>query len=99
MRAGKFLAGAALLLSAAAQAQFNEPNPVPPAEADIILEDARIYTPDGWASALAIADGAIVAIGAEADVAPHRAAGTRVIDLDGKMVMPGSRRVGGEVLK
>ena len=89
MRAGKFLAGAALLLSGTAQAQFNEASPVPPAQADIILQDARIYTPGGWANALAIADGAIVAIGTEADMAPHRAAATRVIDLDGKMVMPG----------
>ncbi|WP_126173797.1 amidohydrolase [Altericroceibacterium xinjiangense] len=89
MRAGKYLLGAALLFSGTAQAQFNEPRPVPPAEADIILEDAQIYTPDGWARALAISNGAIVAVGDEAAVAPHRTPQTRVFDLDGKMVMPG----------
>jgi predicted amidohydrolase YtcJ len=89
MRSTKYLIGAALLLSAPAAAQFNQAEPVPPAEADVILEDARIYTPGGWASALAIADGAIVAIGDAAAVAPHRTASTRVFDLDGKTVLPG----------
>ncbi|MXP40700.1 amidohydrolase family protein [Altererythrobacter soli] len=89
MRSTKYLVGAALLLSTPAIAQFNQAEPVPPAEADLIIEDARIYTPGGWASAMAIADGAIVAIGDAAAVAPHRAASTRVLDLDRKVVLPG----------
>jgi predicted amidohydrolase YtcJ len=89
IRASRYLAGAALLVAAPALAQFNKPNPVPPVEADLILEDAQVYTPGGWARAVAIANGSIVAVGDEAAIAPHRAARTRVIDLDGKVVMPG----------
>ncbi|WP_235506602.1 amidohydrolase [Altererythrobacter sp. Root672] len=62
---------------------------VEPAPADTVLENGRIYTPNGWASALAISNGAIVAVGENATVAPHKRASTRVIDLHGATVLPG----------
>jgi predicted amidohydrolase YtcJ len=83
------LAGSAMLIAVPAAAQFNQPNEYPPTPADVVIEDARIYTPDGWATTLAIADGVIVAVGDAADVAPHRTVSTMVLDLDGRMVMPG----------
>jgi predicted amidohydrolase YtcJ len=76
-------------LAAPASAQFSAPVAVEPAPADLIIEDARIYTPGGWASHMAIAGGTIVAVGGAEDVTQHRRPATRVVDLDGKMVMPG----------
>lgn len=89
MRAAILSTIALAALSVPAAAQFNEPKEYPPAEADLVIEDARIYTPDGWASTMAVADGVIVAVGDAADVAPHLTASTQVLDLDGRMVMPG----------
>ena len=89
MRAAILSTIALAALAAPAAAQFNEPKEYPPTEADLVIEDARIYTPNGWATTMAVADGAIIAVGDAAAVAPHRTASTRVIDLDGKMVMPG----------
>ena len=83
------LASAALAFGMPAAAQFNQPNEYPVPKADLVIEDAQIYTPDGWATTLAIADGAIIAVGNEDDIALHRAVSTMVLDLDGRMVMPG----------
>jgi predicted amidohydrolase YtcJ len=60
-----------------------------PAPADTILTNGKIYTPTGWATALAIAHGAIVAVGDAAAVDPHRTASTRIVDLQGGTVLPG----------
>ncbi|MXO66730.1 amidohydrolase [Altericroceibacterium endophyticum] len=89
MRAAILSTIALAAFSAPAAAQFNEPNEYPPVEADLVIEDARIYTPDGWASTMAVADGVIVAVGDAEDVAPHMAASTQTLDLNGRMVMPG----------
>ena len=81
---------AALLASAPAAAQpSGTPAALAPASADTILQNGRVYTPSGWASAVAISRGVIVAVGDEAAVAPHRSALTRVIDLQGQTVLPG----------
>lgn len=58
-------------------------------EADVILNHGEIYTPGGWAQALAIKNGVIVAVGDEAAVAPFKAATTQVLDLRGATVVPG----------
>lgn len=74
----------ALLLSTGAAAR--------PASADLILRNAAIWTVDParpTAQAVAIAGEHIVAIGSESEVARHRDAHTRVIDLDGAMLLPG----------
>ena len=60
--------------------------------ADDVYLNARIYTVDasnGWADAMAVSDGEIVAIGTRADVEVHVGDGTEVHDLQGMMVMPG----------
>jgi len=74
---------------APANAQFTAPEEFEPVQAELIVEDAVIYTPGGWASAMAISHGAIVAIGDAGAVNAHRGASTQVLDLDGKLVIPG----------
>lgn len=56
---------------------------------DLILENAEIYTPDGWAQSLAVRDGVIVAVGSNAVIMELVGSDTRVMDLDGATVMPG----------
>jgi hypothetical protein len=72
-----------LVLGTAANAQF------PNQSADLILQGGDIYTPAGWAEAMAIRDGVIVAVGDAATVAALRGASTEVIDLEGTAVLPG----------
>jgi hypothetical protein len=63
-----------------------------PAQADLIAKNGRIYTVDGdrsWASAIAVRSGRIIAIGDEAAVKPHVGSETKIVDLGGRMVMPG----------
>ena len=60
--------------------------------ADLVLTGGRIATMDAarsWASALAVRDGRIVAVGADAAVATHIGPSTRVIALRGRTVTPG----------
>jgi predicted amidohydrolase YtcJ len=84
------LASCTMLASSPAYAQPTPVQQTPAAApADTILTNGRIYTPSGWASALAISGGAIVAVGDAAAVEPHRTSGTRVVDLKGQTVLPG----------
>jgi predicted amidohydrolase YtcJ len=60
--------------------------------AEVILKNAAVYTLDSsrpWAEAVAIAGGKIVFVGASSKAEKYRAEGTKVIDLAGKMVLPG----------
>ena len=60
--------------------------------ADLVLTGGRIATMDAarsWASALAVRDGRIVAVGSDAAVAAHIGLSTRVIELRGRTVTPG----------
>ena len=60
--------------------------------ADTVLHNGKIYSVDPsnpWAQAIAIRDGKIVVLGADSDVRSMIGSDTRVIDLKGKMVMPG----------
>jgi predicted amidohydrolase YtcJ len=57
--------------------------------AELILEHGEIYSSAGWAEAIAIRRGVIIAVGNEAAVAPLRSAQTRSIDLEGAAVLPG----------
>ncbi len=63
------------------------------ADADLIFHNGRIVTVDtkfSIAQAIAVKGGRITAVGANADVlSKERGGQTRVIDLDGKMVLPG----------
>jgi predicted amidohydrolase YtcJ len=60
--------------------------------ADLVLRHGQIYTVDAarsWAETVAIRKGRIVAVGADVSMASMIAASTRVIDLEGRMVLPG----------
>src|SRR5690606_20508806 len=60
--------------------------------ADLVLKNGRIYTVDTalpWASSLAIDGGKIVAVGDDRQVDEFIDENTRVVDLDGKLVLPG----------
>ncbi|MGZ9720441.1 amidohydrolase [Rhizobium miluonense] len=60
--------------------------------ADLILINGRIYTVEPsqpWAEALAIKNGRILAVGNRADIEALKGPETRVVDLAGKMAMPG----------
>lgn len=60
--------------------------------AELVLKNARIYTVDTaspWASSLAVDGGRIAAVGSEEQVAAFIGDDTRVVDLGGKLVLPG----------
>ena len=61
--------------------------------ADIILTNAEVYTMEAdqpWASAVVINGNKIAAVlGEGADIEPYRGPNTRVIDLEGKFMVPG----------
>jgi predicted amidohydrolase YtcJ len=62
------------------------------AKADVVLRNGKIYTADQERSikqAIALRGNAIVAVGSDADVSPLIGSGTKVIDLGGKLVLPG----------
>ena len=61
-------------------------------KSDLILRNGSIYTVDeqrSWAQAIAIAGKEIIQVGSNADIDTYIGAGTEVIDLDGRMVLPG----------
>ena len=60
--------------------------------ADIVLSGGGIYTVDAdrtWAEAAAISDGIVVAVGDDDAIRRYIGATTRVVDLAGRMAMPG----------
>lgn len=62
------------------------------AEADLILHRAKIVTVDPAFSiheAIAIADGRVLAVGRTADIFKYRGPRTQMLDLNGRMVIPG----------
>jgi predicted amidohydrolase YtcJ len=61
-------------------------------QADLILSNGTIYTVDAsrpWAEAVAIADGKYLYVGDTAGAGPYRGPRTEVVDLRGRMAMPG----------
>lgn len=60
--------------------------------ADLIVENARVYTVNAaqpWAQAVAIRDGKIAAVGTEKQIAGYRGPATKVIDVRQHLVLPG----------
>jgi len=60
--------------------------------ADLVLRGGKIVTVDSTrpaAGALAVSGDTIVAVGSDAEIEPYVGADTRVIELDGRMAMPG----------
>jgi predicted amidohydrolase YtcJ len=66
------------------------------ATADLVLKSGAVYTVNGartWAQAVAISAGHIVCVGTNTDMTPYVTASTRVVDLKGRMVLPGFQDV------
>jgi predicted amidohydrolase YtcJ len=85
MAAGSILGLLAWFSSAGAEAEEQ-------AKADVVLRNGKIYTADKERSikqTIAFRGNTIVAVGSDADVAPLIGSGTNVIDLGGKLVLPG----------
>jgi predicted amidohydrolase YtcJ len=64
----------------------------PQSYADIALVNGGIYTVDAdrnWSEAAAVADGRVTAVGSNASIEPLIGPDTEVIDLEGRMAMPG----------
>ena len=64
----------------------------PPAAADLILTNGRVYTVESarpWAEAIAIRGDRIAAVGSSVELQSLRGPATRVIDLGGAFVAPG----------
>ena len=62
------------------------------APAELVLTGGAVYTVDAarsWAQAVAISAGRIAAVGTDAGMRPHVGPRTEVIDLRGRMVLPG----------
>lgn len=75
-----------LAASAWAGAQAREPAP---AAADLIMLGGQVKTPTGWAEAVAVRDGVIVAVGDAAAAKGRRGPKTQVVNLHGATVLPG----------
>jgi predicted amidohydrolase YtcJ len=63
-----------------------------PPVADTIVMNARVYTVNPsqpWAEAIAIREGKIAALGSASEIAAYRGAFTEVIDVGGRLVLPG----------
>lgn len=79
-----------LLAVSLAACESNKDEPV--AGADSVYRNGRIYTVDAdrsWAEAIAIKDGRIAYVGSNDGVAAHIGSNTAVVDLKGRMVLPG----------
>ncbi len=78
------LFGAAFLALAAA--------PAPPTPAEVVLRNGAVYTVDAarsWAQAVAIRDGRLTYVGSDRGVAAQVGPRTKVVDLGGRLVLPG----------
>lgn len=63
-----------------------------PPPADLVLRNGAVYTVDSarpWAEAVAVRDGRIVRVGSDAAVAALIGTRTNVVDLAGRMLLPG----------
>jgi len=63
-----------------------------PSSSDLVIINARVFTGDAsrpWAEAIAITGERIAAVGASADVRSAAAAGARIIDAGGRLLIPG----------
>jgi len=59
------------------------------APATLVLKNGQVHTPGGWAEAVAVRDGIIVAVGTTSEIAQWSGPATRTLDLAGATVMPG----------
>lgn len=62
------------------------------ASADLVFFSGAVYTVDAgrpWAQAVAVRDGQIIAVGSDEEVRVHVGEASRVVQLDGRMLLPG----------
>jgi predicted amidohydrolase YtcJ len=67
-------------------------DPVPASPVDLVVLHAKVYTVNlnqPWAEALAIRESKIVAVGSEAEIEKLRGPHTKIIDAQGRLVLPG----------
>lgn len=90
---GGALAGGAALASGAQPAPTRAQTPVGnDGPATVVFRGGRVYTVDPgqpWAEAVAVRDGEIVAVGNDAAIDALVDPATTVVELDGRMVLPG----------
>jgi predicted amidohydrolase YtcJ len=70
--------------------------PEPPSHADLVMRGGAIYTVDAersWQQAVAVRDGKIVYVGDDGGSAAFTGPDTRVVDLKGRMMLPGLQDV------
>jgi len=63
-----------------------------PEPADLVMVNGGVYTMDPahpWGEAMAIRDGLIVAVGSNQEIVPLTGPRTRIVDLTGRMALPG----------
>ncbi len=92
LKSGTLTAGvlaAVLLAAGAVPAAAKEKAAAAAPAADLILLNGEIYTPTGFAEAVAVRDGVIVAVGKGDEVSAQKGKRTKVVDLRGATVLPG----------
>lgn len=60
--------------------------------ADLLIENARVYTVDAarsWAQAVAVKDDKVIYVGLDAGAVVCKGQATKVVDLEGQMLLPG----------
>jgi predicted amidohydrolase YtcJ len=73
-------------------AQQGDPATRGPKEADFVFRNGPVFTADAhqpWARAAAVRDGVITYVGQDGAATDYVGAATRVIELDGKLLLPG----------
>lgn len=91
-RVARRLAARLALLAALSPAHAGAPVADPARGAEVLLRGGTVYTADParpTATAVALAGGRILAVGDDAQLARHVGAATRIVELDGRMVLPG----------
>lgn len=56
---------------------------------DLILYNGKIKTADSFVSAIGCRDGQVAALGTDQEVLAHKTAASKLVDLQGKLVLPG----------
>lgn len=91
LRQGGGLLGGAPTALASAEAPTN-PSAVPAHVPTAVYVGGKIYTVNEaqpWAEAVALRDGTIIAVGSDEEIRKLAGEGTQVVDLGGKLVLPG----------
>ncbi len=86
------IAGKASAAGGAWTLSRTQSNPAGDGAASVVFRGGRVYTVEAghpWAEAVAVRDGVIIAVGGNAEIDALTGPGTTVVELDGRMVLPG----------